>query len=218
MNRHLENVLERPANQKILGLLGLLVTITFIYWWMFFKPVGEELSTLRGAIDGPNGLHVQIAAEEGIAKDLDKFVVEVKRLDVELEKALRQLPNAKEIDALLTQVSNLARDAGLEIRLFKPQPERKKDYYADVPVEMEVSGTYHQIATFFDEVGHLDRIMNLDEFSMVDPKIGEENVLLKTAVIGTTFRFLDESERALEDKKKKGRGRKRPTSDHEDEV
>lgn len=219
MNAFLENLLERPTKQKIAMFVGMLSVILGGFWFMGFGPVYEELSRINNDIHGTNGLKVQIAAEEAIAENLPKFEKEVARLDIELKKALLQLPNEKEIDHLLAQVSDLGRDAGLDIRLFKPDNERKKDYYAEVPVQLEVAGTYHQIATFFDEVGHMDRIVNLAEFTLLDPRVQEEEVTLKSTVVATTFRFLDESERIeLEKANNKKGGRKRAKKAVEDDL
>ncbi len=195
MNKHIENILERPTLHKVGILCASVAFIITVFWTSFISPVFTELSEIDKKINGADGYRIQIATQEGIAANLDSFREEVAKLDVELKKALQQLPNEKEIDDLLSQVSTLGRDAGLDIGLFKPQAEKKKDYYAEVPVEMEIAGTYHQIATFFDEVGHLDRIVNLDEFRMTEPKVGEEQVALKGSVVATTFRFLREEER-----------------------
>ena len=130
-------------------------------------------------------------------------------LNFELDKALKELPDKKEIDQLLLKVSDRAKDSGLDIKLFKPRPEEKRDFYAAVPVDIEASGSYHQVATFFDEVGHLDRIVNLDNLAISDPIVDKKNVTLKTTVTATAFRFLDESERPqVEEQKEKKRRRK----------
>ena len=117
---------------------------------------------------------------------------------------------------LLSKVSDTAKDSGLDIRLFKPQQEQKREFFAQVPVEVQVTGTYHQLATFFDEVGHLDRIVNLDNVHISKPEIDDDSVVkVQAEVMATAFRFLDESERkSLEEdeggkKKKKGRRRKK---------
>lgn len=212
MHPTIENILEKSTKQKIAMLLGLEVLMLAIFYFSFLSPVVTEFAELRNLIDGTEGLRVQIATQEGIAENLDTFRTEVAKLDVELKKALQQLPNEKEIDDLLAQVSTLAREAGLEIRLFKPQAEKKKDYYAEVPVELALTGTYHQLATFFDEVGHLDRIVNLDTFSLSQPRIGEEEVLLKSSLIATTFRFLREDERPKPNTDGKGARHRRSKS------
>ena len=71
-----------------------------------------------------------------------------------------------------------------------------KDFYAEVPVSIAVDGTYHQVATFFDEVGHLSRIVNINQITMKEPVVGDAQVQVKVGCTATTFRYLDEAERA----------------------
>ena len=78
-----------------------------------------------------------------------------------------------------------------------------------MPVEIEVLGTYHQLATFFDEVAHLSRVVNVDDFSMDKPEVTSDGMMLKTQVIMTSFRFLDESERPSLEKDGKKKRRRR---------
>lgn len=217
MNEKLENILEMPAPTKAGILAGTLLLIIGVYWLYFFRSVHEELSTLKETIEGPQGLQAKISQKEGIARNLQAYQKEVELLDVELKKALSELPDKREIDQLLSSISDKARDSGLEVPLFKPQTEQKRDFYAEVPVEIEVQGSYHQVATFFDEVGHLERIVNIDQFLMSEPVIEEENAMLRTALTATTFRFLEESERPELDpeKKDKKRRRKKAASDEE---
>ncbi len=195
-----------PAQVKIGILCGTIALIGGLFWWFMYMPVSEELVTAQEEIDT---LKLQIAEKVGIAANLDKFEDEVSRLDKELERALRELPDKKEIDQLLDRISDKARDAGLEIQLFQPQGERIQDFYAEVPVELEVSGTYHELASFFDEIAHLSRVVNVQDFTMDKPKKAPAGVMLDTRVVVTSFRFLDESERPDTDKKGKKRRRKK---------
>lgn len=206
MHESIENVLEMPAQVKIGILCGTIALIGGLFWWFMYMPVSEELVTAQEEIDT---LKLQIAEKVGIAANLDKFEDEVSRLDKELERALRELPDKKEIDQLLDRISDKARDAGLEIQLFQPQGERIQDFYAEVPVELEVSGTYHELASFFDEIAHLSRVVNVQDFTMDKPKKAPAGVMLDTRVVVTSFRFLDESERPDTDKKGKKRRRKK---------
>ena len=97
------------------------------------------------------------------------------------------------------------RAAGLEIVLFRQKPEVYHDFYAEVPVEMQMRGTYNDVALFLDRVKRLDRIVNVTDIQLKKPRIDGERVVLDAACTATTFRFLDEAERQriLEEKKKK---------------
>ena len=174
---------------------------------MFYSPVEAELAELNTNIES---LNTQIREKISIAANLEKFEKEVERLDVELKTALKELPDKKEIEQLLDKISDKARDTGLEISLFKPLGENVKDFYAEIPVQIEVGGTYHQIASFFDEVSHLPRIVNVQIYSMGKPKQTDKGVMLDTSLLATSFRFLDESERGgAEEGDKKSRKKKK---------
>ena len=210
MNESLEAIFELPGKTKLVIVVGTVVAIFAVFWFAIYSPLAEEYAALSESIDGPQGLRSRISQKEGIARNLGKFRKEVERLDGELAEALKELPDKREIDQLLSRVSDKARDAGLEIKRFRPQGEQKKDYYAEFPVELEVTGTFHQVATFFDEVGRMERIVNLGQVSMTDPVVTPEKVSLKTSVVATSFRFLEESERPAQQDEQNDKKRRRP--------
>jgi type IV pilus assembly protein PilO len=94
---------------------------------------------------------------------------------------------------LLTDVNTLGKNAGLEIKAFRPGSEVKRDFYAEVPIEIEFVGKFHDIATFFDQVSKLPRIVNVAKLAI---KIDEESAIetvLKVSGEAVTFRFLEEA-------------------------
>ena len=194
MNPILQNILDRPRGQRIGLWIGSIAFLAFVFWQYFYGPQVKELDTLQTKIEDLNS---EIGHEQRLARNLTKFRKEVKDLEIKLKMALQELPDEKEIPDLLSNMSNLARDAGLEVNLFKPNPEIFRDFYAEVPVSMSVEGTFHQVATFFDEVGRLPRIVNINQINMRDPKLpeGEEQMRIKSDCVATTFRYLDESQR-----------------------
>lgn len=131
---------------------------------------------------------------------------EVDQLDKQLKLALTRLPDEKEIPELLSSISNLGRDSGLDILIFRQMPEGYQEFYAEVPVEMQVRGSYHQVAQFLDRVGKLDRIVNVSNIVMKSPKNVDENMQLDANSRVTTFRFLSEPERQRLIKEKKIKG------------
>jgi type IV pilus assembly protein PilO len=175
------------------------------YWYMFFSSVEERLATAQ---DKLSKYKAEISKRQLMVVNLPKFQAEVDLLDAELKKALAELPDKREIAQLLEKIADRAKSSGLDIRLFRPKGESKKDFYAEVPVEIEVGGGYHQVATFFDEVGALERIVNIDNFSMTTPVITDAGISLKTTLVATSFRFLDESERPKPENEKKNSKKK----------
>jgi type IV pilus assembly protein PilO len=91
-------------------------------------------------------------------------------VESQFAEALNLLPNTKEIPALLKTITQLGTDSQLEFVLFSPQRERPKDFYMEIPVSIQVSGSYHNVAVFFDKVGRMDRIINILNVDMKPEK------------------------------------------------
>jgi type IV pilus assembly protein PilO len=168
-------------------LLGLL------YWNFFYSPMATTLRERSGRLEE---LEAQHAKKARMVAQLEALRKEVKELDAKLKEAIAQLPDQKEIPDLLSTVSSLGRESGLDILLFRQRPEVLQDFYAEVPVEMLMKGTYAQLSEFFDKVGRLNRIVNVKDISMKSPVVNEGRVVLSTSCTAVTFRFLSEDERA----------------------
>ena len=192
MHAIVENFLERPTSHKVAFWVGSILLVTFIFWQYFYSAALTEEDELSNKVQA---LTTEIATEKRLARDLGKFREQVKELDIKLKQALQELPDTREIPDFLRSISDLAREVGLEVPLFRPMPEVRKEFYAEVPVAISVEGTFHQVATFFDEVGRLPRIVNIAGITVREPKIGEDRILVKADCSATTFRYLDESER-----------------------
>ena len=192
MSQLVENIMARPLWQKAAIWAGSLILISYGFYQFLLAAVWEEEGKLSSKI---NELSGSIAQEQRIARELPRFKQEVKELEIKLKFALQELPDKREIDQFLYSVSNVARDAGLTVSRFKPIPGGEKEFYAEVPASIAVEGTFHQIVTFFDEVSHLPRIVNINQITVKDPKMLESQVNVKGECVATTFRYLDESER-----------------------
>ncbi len=220
----IKTIFEAELGVKVAILIGSLCLLFGGFYFLFYQAELTELTQLEEDIDGPNGLKSKISLKRGIVRNLGEYKEKVRILDVELKKALEELPDEREMDVLLSKIADKARDSGLEIKLFRPGDEKKHEFYASVPVQVEVLGTYHQIASFFDEVGHMDRIVNLGDITLKNPNSNltkkgairgismsqdKVKVVLESTVVSTAFRFLDENERPKKDKAEKRRRRKR---------
>lgn len=192
MNELFQRFLDRPLSHKLAMWIGSLVLLCFVFWQYIYSAKLTQQTNLQEQV---YTLESQIAQETRLAKNLKKFTEEVKELDIKFKFALQELPNEREIPDLLATVSGLIRDAGLQPLLFKPNAEIHREFYAEVPVSISVEGTFHQVATFFDEVGQLPRIININQITVRDPVSGDKQVNIKADCIATTFRYLDESER-----------------------
>jgi type IV pilus assembly protein PilO len=168
-------------------LLGLL------YWNFFYSPMSAAVTEKKARLED---LEQQHAKKTRMVAQLESLRKEVKELDAKLKEAIAQLPDQKEIPDLLSTVSSVARESGLEMLLFRQRPEVLQDFYAEVPVEMAMKGTYAQLDEFFDKVGKLNRIVNVKDITMKSPSVSEGRVSLSTNCTAVTFRFLSEEERA----------------------
>ena len=112
----------------------------------------------------------------------------MKKVDLQFEAALRFLPNEMEIPELLTQITKLAVDSNLDIPIFRPQSNRKQGFYQEVPISLIIKGTYHDVAVFFEKVGNMDRIMNIQNVSMKPEK--ESSTVLDVTCNAITYTFV----------------------------
>jgi len=131
---------------------------------------------------------------QAIAARLDHLKVRLATLDESLKVAITLLPETREIPELLTQISQLGSTVGLEFRLFKPEPEKKADFYAEVPVNLAILGHFHDLGRFFDYLSKLSRIVNVTDIKVSLAKGSGDAQLLTTNCLLTTFRFLEPQE------------------------
>ena len=154
-----------------------------------------------------------------LARDRAQFMEEVESLDRELKVAMSILPDKKEIPALLKRISEEAEKFGLEVNFFQPKGEMRKGFYAEVPVDIKLTGTFHEVLSFFDSINKLSRIVNVSNIKMeskkqkvVKKKKGISNGVfaafqpnkteLNVSFRATTYRFVAHGN-------KKGKGGKR---------
>jgi len=190
MDPKLEKILKLPTKQKI-GLLSLiLVAEAAGLFFALQQPKMNQLKDLQNQLDG---LHNQVQETKKVADNLPKFKAEYEKLKIELESALTELPNQKEIPSLLTSITNAGKGAGLDFLVFRPKPEQPKDFYAEVPVEIVVSGPFVGVANFFVAVGALPRIVNINNVSFSDIKSDRGRTTTKVSCQAVTFRFMDKN-------------------------
>jgi type IV pilus assembly protein PilO len=210
----LQGVLEKfarlPKTWRLAAYPVIVALVGAGYGYSLFMPAQAELEALRA-----KQLEIQRKLNEvrSVAANMGRFQDEIAGLEKKLKIALRQLPDSKELPVLLTDVTSLGKNAGLEFKAFRPQDEVRRDFYAEVPIGIEFTGTFHEIANFFDRVAKLPRIVNVAELDM---SIGDESAnqtMLKVKGRATTFRFLEEELSrdggAAPSEKKEPRGKKK---------
>jgi type IV pilus assembly protein PilO len=194
MDGLLENIRDWPIKQKIGVLVGVILVIFALDVVYILKPRSEELDELKKTLVAD-----QANLEDKRLK-VDARADEEKRfhaLQADVKRAEARLPEGREIADLLSNIAASARAVGLDLTLFRQKAETYSEFYADVPVQMEMRGTYHELAAFMDRVKRLDRIVNVSDIQLRRPRIEGDVVLLDASCTATTFRFLDEQERKL---------------------
>jgi len=196
-----DSVLKLPTSKKIVILVILLCVVTGVYFFLFFMPRNEELRMQKEELSKQIK---ELNEAKAITQDLENFKRQIVQLNEELKIALTHLPNEKELPEILKNISSLGRESNLEFTLFRPKPEELQKFYAKVPIELTVLGSYHDTGTFFDRVGKLPRIINVVDFNMTrrEPKAKETEVVVRTSCLLNTYRFIDQKSEEKKSEKK----------------
>ena len=144
------------------------------------------------------------------AASLDKYKAQMKEMEESFGAMLRQLPSKTEVEELLIDISQTGLASGIEFQLFKPQGEKHIEFYAEFPISMKLTGTYHQFGDFVSGVAALPRIVTLHNIKINPGK--SDSGKLTMEVMAKTYRYLDENEISgvqQKGKKKKRRGKKK---------
>jgi len=207
LDDYTERLNEQPLQVKAGILLLIVAVISAAYWYFYWSPNAEELGRARKKL---TQAEVKVREYEAIAAELPKFEKEYKRLEKEFELVARKLPKDKEIPALIDGVYSEIAASNLESIIFAPKPQVTKEIYAEIPIEMEVIGTYFNLADFFDRISRLPRIVNVRDLQLTRNNIRGGTVILNAKFSVVTFRLLPPQEAIPEDSQKtKGKGRKR---------
>lgn len=200
MDPRVEKLLKLPAYQRGLIVLTLMCLLVIGFYLLLYQGQLEEHAKYEKKL---KTVTAKLGENQRIAANLPKFKAEYEKLKAQLDKALTELPDKKEIPALLTSLGDLARQQGLDVLRFKPSKEVKKGFYAEVPVALKLNGSYHDVAMFFDSVGNLPRIVNIGALKMGGAKVVDDRTSLSVDCRATTFRFIDSATRKGKRKGKK---------------
>lgn len=171
---------------KIIIAALLLILPLVIFYFAYFEPNNKKIA----------GLSNQKVTLENRLKEVKKKAANRDRLRQELEETrivfdetAKLLPKEKEIPQLLKDISALGRNAGLDFLAFKPGNDTPKDFYAEIPVSINVNGPYHNLGFFLDQVSKLDRIVSVNNIKMGGPKMEAGEMLLASSCNLMTYRF-----------------------------
>ncbi len=190
LQSRLDQLAKLSRGARIGILVGIAVLIGVAYYFGYYQAQYENLQPLRAQ---ELELQRKLAEVRSIAANIGAFEAEITQLEAQLSVALRQLPNEKQLEVLLADISNLGKTAGIEIKSFKREGEVLHDFYAEVPIAVQLEGTYHDIAKFFDSISRLPRIVNMGALDLKVASASASETRLTVSGTATTFRFVNKS-------------------------
>jgi type IV pilus assembly protein PilO len=192
-----------PALPKLLALVAALVALVaagYVADWQ------GQVDELAAGAEQEAKLKEEYKGKKQLAVNLDLHRQQLREIDSSFGALLKQLPNKSQMDALLVDINQAGLGRGLQFELFKPAPqETTKDFYAELPVSVRVTGSYHDMGQFASDIAQLSRIVTLNDI-VISPT-GKDGSVLAMDTIAKTFRYLDEEEVA---KQKKAAAAKSP--------
>lgn len=177
-----------PALPKLALLLALLVGILVVAYFFDWQ---DQLDALEAGRQEEVQLKEQYKAKKAQAVNLDLHRQQLQEIESSFGALLKQLPNKSQMEALLVDINQAGLGRGLQFELFRPAPqETVKEFYAELPITVRVTGNYHDMGAFASDIGQLPRIVTLNDLNLSVNKDG--NLTLDTTA--KTFRYLDEEE------------------------
>lgn len=179
---------------KILVLLAVLIGVPVAG---FFADTQSQIEALERGRSDQEKLKQDYLNKKKQAVNLDLHRQQLREIDTQFGALLRQLPNKSQMDALLVDINQAGLGRGLQFELFKPAPsENAREFYAELPIQVKVTGTYHDMGAFASDVGQLSRIVTLNDVKIDSGKDGN----LTMEATARTFRYLDDQEVAAQRK------------------
>ncbi|MDQ2646980.1 MAG: type 4a pilus biogenesis protein PilO [Myxococcota bacterium] len=194
-----------PAAAKLAVGVGLVAVLAIAYVVVFYGDLSNSISTA-------------VAEEERLRRDLaearkNEFAYEKDLAELTLRQQRQRelnkvLPTNTEYPAFLSAVQNVANVTGVSLTAWSPNQEVTEEFYARVPMKLELSGRFHQVAKFLYGIGQLDRIINMENISLSDPKQVGDDLVLRVEGLATAFRAVEHATVTSADKRGAARGGK----------
>ncbi|MDU9050841.1 MAG: type 4a pilus biogenesis protein PilO [Candidatus Electrothrix sp. Rat3] len=180
-----------PLDQKI-KIVAVIVVVAALLVGFYLLVLAPNLEEIKKLESQKVSLQADVDKAEKAAKNLDQHKAELAEAEKRFEEISIVLPKTKEIPALLTSISDHGTSAGLDFNTFTPGNETPKDFYAEIPISIQVSGPYHNVGYFLDQVSKLERIVTVKDIKMGSPKQVEGEMLLSSSCNLLTYRFTNQ--------------------------
>ena len=196
-----KNIGNWPLGPKLASLLVLLALIIFVSYWFDWQNQMEELDSHRAK---EAQLRQTFLDKKRQAINLDAYRKQLDDIEKSFGALLKQLPSKSEMDALLTDINQAGLGRGLQFELFKPAAaETLSEFYAELPIQLKISGNYHDFGAFATDISKLSRIVTLNDIALTAGKDGQ--IVMDS--VAKTYRYLDEEEVAAQRKAAKGQAK-----------
>ena len=185
-----------PLVPRVTVLVGLFVAILVAGWWFVWD---DELVTLEARQQEEAKLKEEYVAKKTQALNLDLYTQQLNEIDRSFGALLKQLPSKAEVESLLIEINQSGMGRGLQFELFKPGQEVSQDFYAELPINVRITGNYHDFGAFAGDIGSLSRIVTLGNITISSNAQSKEGALVMDAIT-KTYRYLDDEELAAKRK------------------
>lgn len=198
MDQLIERINKLAVPVKIGIVLGIAVLLTAGSYFLLISDIERQIDSLKTQLASAERT---LAEKRAIADNLNERKREMEALDQRLQEALIELPEKKDIEELLAQLNDVGKKSGLEIAKVTPGAEVPEGFYAKIPISIAVSGNYHEIAMFLQEIANMRRIVNVNNIKLGSPVLKNDKVLLTSEFLATTFRFNQKKDEKKDGKK-----------------
>jgi len=181
--------------------VGVLLICAAAYYFVFYSDMAQSIERAQSR---EKSLHADLAAARQNEFAFQRDLAELTERQQRQNQLAKVLPNSTEYPAFLSSLQSVSNMSGITLSAWAPQPEVLDKFYARVPMRLDLEGRFHQIAKFFYGVGQLDRIINMENISMTDPREVDKEYVVKVTALATAFRALSGTEGTAADKRPGG--------------
>jgi type IV pilus assembly protein PilO len=194
-----------PSVAKVGIGVGFVLLVAIAYFIVFYSDVS---SSIRSAKSEEGALRGKLADARKIEFAYHQDLAELNERQQRQRELNKVLPETAAYPAFLSSIQGVANVSGVNLVAWSPMAESNQQFYAKVPMKLQLQGRFHQIAKFFYGVGQLDRIINIEDIALGKPKVVEEDIVLSVDCLATAFRSVEQAKRAPKKPAKKKGGKK----------
>ena len=188
-NLDLKDLSSLPFSAKVVGVAIICAVILGAGYWFV---IADELATRDTAVQQEQTLRDTYVNKKLLAINIDLYRKQMEEMQETFGSLLRQLPNTTEVPDLLVDITQAGLGRGLEFSLFRPEKEQPRDFYAELPISLQVAGSYHDLSLFISDVAALPRIVTFGNINIASDTTGR----LSMQATARTYRYLDAGEAA----------------------